>query len=104
MTESRFIDPEDEAFNDIERMSRTRKESVRASMLKPKTAEEFYSELMDRARDEVRGEIDYLKRNLELAIGLLEDNQHLIADNERHVYVMLYNDILENIKQPFTKR
>ena len=72
-------------------------------MLKPKTAEEFYSELMDRARDEVRDEIDYLKRNLELAIGLLEDNQHLIADNERHVYVMLYNDTLENIKQPFVR-
>jgi hypothetical protein len=97
------MDPEDEAFNDIERMSKIRRESVRSSMLKPKTAEEFYSELMDRARDEVRGEIDYLKRNLELAVGLLEDNQHLIADNERHVYVMLYNDTLENIKQPFVR-
>lgn len=94
---------EDEAFNDIERMSKIRRESVRSSMLKPKTAEEFYSELMDRARDEVRDEIDYLKRNLELAIGLLEDNQHHIADNERHIYVMLYNDILENIKQPFAR-
>ena len=98
-----MIDPEDEAFNDIERMSRIRKESVRSSMLKPKTAEEFYSELMNRARDEVRDEIDYLKRNLELAIGLLEDNQHYIADNARHVYVMSYNDILENIKQPFAR-
>lgn len=57
MTESRFIDPEDEAFNDIERMSRTRKESVRASMLKPKTAEEFYNELRNRVLDEVVQEL-----------------------------------------------
>lgn len=96
-----MMDPEDEAFNEIERKSKVKQWSIRAAMLKPKTAEEFYSELMDKARDEVRNEIDYLKRNLELAIELLEDNQHYVADNERHIYVMLYNDILENIKQPF---
>jgi|694.fasta_scaffold106783_3 hypothetical protein len=32
MTESRYIDPEDEAFNDIERQARQRKEAVRAAM------------------------------------------------------------------------
>lgn len=31
MTESRHIDPEDEAFNDIERQSQQRKEAVRAA-------------------------------------------------------------------------
>ena len=47
---------EDEAFNDIERMSKIRRESVRSSMLKPKTAEEFYNELLNKAREEVRKE------------------------------------------------
>ena len=32
MTESRFLDPEDEAFNDIERQAQQRKESVRAAL------------------------------------------------------------------------
>jgi hypothetical protein len=31
MTESRYIDPEDEAFNEIERRSKQRKEAVRAA-------------------------------------------------------------------------
>jgi len=49
---------EDEAFNDIERMSKIRTESVRSSMLKPKTAEEFYSELRDKALGEIRVEYE----------------------------------------------
>ena len=32
MTESRYIDPEDEAFNEIERQAKQRKESVKASV------------------------------------------------------------------------
>ena len=32
MTESRHIDPEDEAFNEIERQAKQRKEAVTASM------------------------------------------------------------------------
>ena len=32
MTESRFLDPEDEAFNEIERQAQQRKESVRAAL------------------------------------------------------------------------
>ena len=32
MTESRFLDPEDEAFNEIERRAKQRKESVRAAV------------------------------------------------------------------------
>ena len=32
MTESRFLDPEDEAFNEIERQSQQRKETVRAAL------------------------------------------------------------------------
>ena len=33
MTESRFLDPEDEAFNDIERQAKQRKESVKAAFV-----------------------------------------------------------------------
>jgi hypothetical protein len=32
MTESRFLDPEDEAFNEIERQAKQRKESVKAAV------------------------------------------------------------------------
>ena len=35
MTESRYIDPEDEAFNEIERQAKQRKEAVRAAVEKP---------------------------------------------------------------------
>lgn len=51
------LDPEEEAFNDIERMSNIRKESVKMTMLKPKTAEEFYNELRNRVLDEVVQEV-----------------------------------------------
>ena len=36
---------------------------------------------------------------LRLALEALEDNQHLVADNERHVYVMEYNSIIEKCKE-----
>jgi len=36
MTESRYLDPEDEAFNEIERQAKQRKESVKAAVEKPK--------------------------------------------------------------------
>ena len=32
MTESRFLDPEDEAFNDIERQAKQRKEAVKVTV------------------------------------------------------------------------
>ena len=39
-------------------------------------------------------DIDLIKQALEY----LEDNQHHIADNERHAYVMLYNDCITALK------
>jgi HAMP domain-containing protein len=51
MTESRF-DPEDEAFNDIERMSSVKQEIVRMQM-KAKTQQEFYDELRNDVIEEV---------------------------------------------------
>jgi hypothetical protein len=33
------------------------------------------------------------------ALEFLEDNQHHIADNERHAYVMLYNDFIAALKE-----
>jgi len=50
------LDPEDEAFNEIERMSRARKESVKMSMLKPKTADEFYNELREKVLSDIWAE------------------------------------------------
>lgn len=51
---------EDEAFNDIERQANQRKESVKANLLKPKTAQEFYDELRNGVIDEVAREIKKL--------------------------------------------
>ena len=36
MTESRYLDPEDEAFNEIERQAKQRQEAVKAAMLRAK--------------------------------------------------------------------
>ena len=49
---------EDEAFNEIERMSKIRKESVKMTMLKPKTAEEFYDELREKNLSDIRAEYE----------------------------------------------
>jgi len=38
MTESRYIDPEDEAFNEIERRSIAKKDAVKAQLDKPQRA------------------------------------------------------------------
>ena len=40
-------------------------------------------------------DIDLIKQALEY----LEDNQHHIADHERHAYVMLYNDVITSLKE-----
>jgi len=52
MTESRYPDPEDDAFNDIERMSKVKQEIVRMQM-KAKTQQEFYDELRNGVIEEV---------------------------------------------------
>lgn len=39
MTDSRYLDPEDEAFNEIERRAKQRKEAVKAQMQLPKVVE-----------------------------------------------------------------
>ena len=49
---------EDEAFNEIERQSKQRKEAVRASFLKPKSTQEFYDELRNQVIEEVAHKIE----------------------------------------------
>ncbi len=39
------------------------------------------------------------KEVLEQALEALNDNQHLVADNERHAYVMQYNSIIEKCEE-----
>ena len=36
---------------------------------------------------------------LKLALEALKENQHLVADNERHAYVMEYNSIIEKCEE-----
>jgi hypothetical protein len=35
---------------------------------------------------------------MKLALAFLQQNQHYIADNERHAYVMLYNDFVNKLE------
>ena len=51
---------EDEAFNDIERQAKQRKEAVKANFLKAKSAQEFYDELRNGVIDEVAQHIEKL--------------------------------------------
>ena len=41
---------------------------------------------------------------MKLALEALKDNQHLIADNERHAYVMEYNTIIEKLEEALAKQ
>jgi hypothetical protein len=44
------------------------------------------------------------KEALKLALEALKDNQHLVADNERHAYVMEYNGIIEKLEEALAKQ
>ena len=35
---------------------------------------------------------------MKLALAFLQQNQHYIADNERHQYVMLYNNFVSKLE------
>jgi hypothetical protein len=88
MTESRYLDPEDEAFNEIERRSNAKKDVVRATMrvieeqrimhrrgigfLKPKSQEEFYDELRN-------GVIEEVARHIEKLTGFGQDTVSSLA-------------------------
>ena len=41
---------------------------------------------------------------LKMALEALKDNQHLIADNERHAYVMEYNSIIEKCEKALAQQ
>ena len=58
--ESRYQDPEDEAFNHVEMMSRVRQENVKAQM-QAKTQQEFYDELRNGVIEEVAQHIEKMR-------------------------------------------
>ena len=39
-----------------------------------------------------------MKEALKLALEFLEDNEHYVAENERHIYVLLYNEVIKKCK------
>jgi len=39
-----------------------------------------------------------MKEVLKLALEALMDNEHYVAENERHAYVVLYNEVIEKCK------
>jgi hypothetical protein len=49
-------------------------------------------------------EVSMSKKLLAQALEFLEDNQHLVADNERHAYVMEYNSFIEQLKEALAKQ
>lgn len=61
MTESRYPDPEDEAFNDIERISRIRQEIIRRQMEPIKTQQQVYDELRNGVIEEVAQHIEKMR-------------------------------------------
>ena len=85
---------EDEAFEDLAKrqgdwgMQGSRKHQI---MRYVENAESKGTSMTD---------IDLIKQALEY----LEDNQHHIADHERHAYVMLYNDCITALKERLAQR
>lgn len=70
MTESRHVDPEEDAFNHVEMMSRVKQEMVKqqldrlesdVSQLKAKTQQEFYDELRNGVIEEVAQHVEKMK-------------------------------------------
>jgi hypothetical protein len=61
MTDFNRPTPEDEAFNDIARMSKIKQEIVRRQMEPPKTQQQFYDELRNGVIDEVTVEIQKMQ-------------------------------------------
>ena len=43
------------------------------------------------------------RKVMELALEALKENQHLVADNQRHAYVMEYNSIIEKCEEALAK-
>ena len=43
------------------------------------------------------------RKVIELAFEALKENQHLVADNQRHAYVMEYNSIIEKCEEALAK-
>ena len=39
-----------------------------------------------------------MNETLKLALEFLEDNEHYVAENERHIYVLLYNEVIKKCK------
>ena len=74
MTESRYIDPEDEAFNDIERQAKQRKEAVRAAMRSVEEDDDIqiYQRPWVGLTDEERIEIDHLALSRVQAVQMTE--------------------------------
>ena len=56
--------------------------------------------LMNTTQTQVRSTDEALK----MALEALKDNQHLIADNERHAYVMEYNSIIEKCEEALAQQ
>ena len=64
MTESRYLDPEDEAFNEIERQAKQRKESVQSAMRAALASDLYdsgYKDGMNDAIEEVAQHIEQMK-------------------------------------------
>ena len=72
MTDFNKPTPEDEAFNDIERMSKIRQEIIKRQMEPAKTQQQFYDELRNGVIEEVALHVEKLK-------GFGQDTIHSLA-------------------------
>ena len=84
MTESRYIDPEDEAFNDIERQAKQRKEAVKVAVNMKEELVKIIAESYDRgvkdalevARDAT---IEEVAQHIEKLTGFGQDTVSSLA-------------------------
>ena len=58
MTDSRYLDPEDEAFNEIERQAKQRKESVKAQFDWKKNASDYERGVIDGMQKQMQSSVD----------------------------------------------
>jgi len=87
MTESRFLDPEDEAFNEIERQAKQRKESVMAAV---HTLTEYQRGYEDGAVDGMQKQ---MQSSVDKAVNRMAQRTWvgLTRDEQSFVYQTLHN-------------
>jgi hypothetical protein len=88
MTESRVLDPEDEAFNEIERQAKQRKESVMAAVYTLTEYQRGYEDgAVDGMQKQMQSSVDKAVNRMAQRtwVGLTADEQSFIYDQVKQI-------------------